>query len=54
MLGYAIIAVFLIVRGSSSGGTAKATWAAIVGAALTGLLAPHGLTPLLRWLAQWR
>lgn len=55
MLGYTIIAVFLIVRGSRGGISHEGhLGGAIVGAALTGLLAPHGLTPLLRWLALWR
>lgn len=54
MVGYAAIAIFLIMqkrRGTISheghlGG-------AIMGLALTGVLAPHGLTPLVRWFAQW-
>jgi membrane associated rhomboid family serine protease len=54
MLAYAIVSVFLIMqarRGSISheghlGG-------AIVGLAVTGVLAPRGLDPLLRWFAQW-
>jgi membrane associated rhomboid family serine protease len=54
MLGYVVIAVFLILRkhrGSVSheghlGG-------AIIGLAVTGLLAPRGLGPLVRWLSQW-
>jgi membrane associated rhomboid family serine protease len=55
MLGYAIIAVFLIWRGSRGGISHEGhLGGAIVGAALTGVLSPQGLTPLLRWLAQWR
>ena len=54
MLAYAIISVVLISRkrrGSISheghlGG-------ALVGLALTGVLAPRGLEPLMRWFAQW-
>lgn len=54
MIGYAIVAAVLITRtrrGSISheghlGG-------AILGLALTGLLAPRGLGPLLRWFARW-
>jgi membrane associated rhomboid family serine protease len=55
MLGYAIIAVFLIWRGGRGGISHEGhLGGAIVGAALTGVLSPQGLTPLLRWLAQWR
>jgi membrane associated rhomboid family serine protease len=55
MLGYAIIAVVLIKRGSRGGISHEGhLGGAVVGAAVTGLLAPHGLGPLLRWLAQWR
>lgn len=54
MIGYAIVAVYLITRprrGSISheghlGG-------AILGLALTALLAPRGLEPLLRWFGRW-
>ena len=54
MLGYAIISVFLVIqkrRGTISheghlGG-------AVMGLALTGVLAPNGLKPLIRWFAQW-
>jgi len=55
MLGYAIIALFLIWRGHRGGISHEGhLGGAIVGAALTGVLSPQGLTPLLRWLAQWR
>jgi membrane associated rhomboid family serine protease len=55
MLGYAIIAVVLIMRGTRSGISHEGhLGGAVIGAALTGVLSPQGLGPLLRWLAQWR
>jgi membrane associated rhomboid family serine protease len=55
MLGYALIALFLIWRGHRGGISHEGhLGGAIVGAALTGVLSPQGLAPLLRWLAQWR
>ena len=55
MLGYVIIALFLIWRGHRGGISHEGhLGGAIVGAALTGVLSPQGLAPLLRWLAQWR
>ena len=55
MLGYALIALFLIWRGHRGGISHEGhLGGAIVGAALTGVLSPQGLAPLLRSLAQWR
>jgi membrane associated rhomboid family serine protease len=55
MLGYAIIAVFLIWRGSRDGISHEGhLGGALVGGAITVLLSPQGLAPLLRWLTQWR
>jgi membrane associated rhomboid family serine protease len=55
MLGYAIIALVLIARRSRGGISHEGhLGGAIVGGALTGVLSPQGLTPLLGWLAQWR
>lgn len=54
MLGYAIISIFLI-RRSHRGGVSHEghLGGAIVALALTGLLAPRGLKPLLSWFGQW-
>jgi membrane associated rhomboid family serine protease len=50
MLGYAVIAVLLIMRGRRTGVSHEGhLGGAIVGLALTGVLAPRGLGPLLRW-----
>jgi membrane associated rhomboid family serine protease len=54
MLGYALISVVLIVR--HQGGRISHEGhlgGAIVGLALTGVLAPRGLGPLLHWFRQW-
>jgi membrane associated rhomboid family serine protease len=53
MIGYAIISVFLIAQKRRGGISHEGhLGGAIVGLAATVLLAPHGLTPLLRWFAQ--
>lgn len=54
MLGYAAISIVLI-KQSRRGGISHEghLGGAIVALALTGMLAPHGLKPLLRWFAQW-
>ncbi len=55
MLGYGIIAVFLIMKGRRGGVSHEGhLGGAVIGLALTGLLAPRGLEPLIEWLAQWR
>jgi membrane associated rhomboid family serine protease len=55
MLGYVAIAVVLIMRKHRGGVSHEGhLGGALIGLAVTGLLAPHGLAPLLRWLAQWR
>jgi len=55
MLGYAIIAVYLIRKGHRGGVSHEGhLGGALVGLALTGLLAPRGLKPLIEWLTQWR
>jgi membrane associated rhomboid family serine protease len=55
MLGYAIIAVFLIMRDNRGGVSHEGhLGGVVVGLALAGLLAPRGLKPLLEWFAQWR
>jgi len=54
MLGYAIISVFLIMRSRRGGISHEGhLGGAVVGLALTGVLAPRGLSPLLRWFTQW-
>lgn len=54
MIGYAIIAVFLVTRTHRGGISHEAhLGGAILGLALAGLLAPRGLEPLLRWFARW-
>jgi len=54
MLGYAVISVFLIKRSRRGGISHEGhLGGAIVALALTGLLAPQGLTPLLRWFGRW-
>lgn len=53
MIGYAIVSAFLIAQKRRSGISHEGhLGGAIVGLAVTVLLAPHGLTPLLRWFAQ--
>jgi membrane associated rhomboid family serine protease len=54
MLGYAIISVFLILQHRRGGVSHEGhLGGAVVGLAVTALLAPRGLDPLLRWFAQW-
>jgi membrane associated rhomboid family serine protease len=54
MAGYAVIAGFLILRRHRGGVSHEGhLGGAVVGLALTALLAPRGLEPLLDWLAQW-
>jgi membrane associated rhomboid family serine protease len=54
MLGYTVIALFLIAQKRRGGISHEGhLGGALVGLALTGLLAPRGLQPLIRWLAQW-
>lgn len=54
MLGYAVISIFLIKRAQRGGISHEGhLGGAIVALALTGLLAPQGLTPLLRWFSRW-
>ena len=54
MLGYALVAMFLISR-KHRGGTSHEghLGGAIVGLAVTALLSPRGLDPLFRWFTQW-
>jgi len=55
MLGYAVISVFLIMRRQRSGISHEGhLGGALIGLAVTVLLAPQGLAPLLRWFQQWR
>jgi membrane associated rhomboid family serine protease len=54
MLAYAAIATFLIIQNRRDGISHEGhLGGAIVGLSLTGLLAPNGLAPLMRWFAQW-
>jgi membrane associated rhomboid family serine protease len=54
MIGYAIVAVFLITRPHRGTISHEAhLGGAILGLALAGLLAPRGLEPLLRWFGRW-
>ena len=54
MLGYTVIALFLIAQKRRGGISHEGhLGGALVGLALTGVLAPRGLQPLIRWLAQW-
>ena len=54
MIGYAVISVFLITQNHRGGVSHEGhLGGAIVGLALTVVLAPRGLNPLLRWFAQW-
>jgi membrane associated rhomboid family serine protease len=55
MLGYVAIAIVLIMRKHRGGVSHEGhLGGALIGLAVTGLLAPHGLAPLMRWFAQWR
>jgi membrane associated rhomboid family serine protease len=54
MLGYTVIALFLIAQKRRGGVSHEGhLGGAIVGLALTGVLAPSGLQPLIRWFGQW-
>ncbi|PYM17682.1 MAG: hypothetical protein DMD81_08205, partial [Candidatus Rokuibacteriota bacterium] len=54
MLGYAVVSAFLILGNRRDGISHEGhLGGAIIGLAVTGLLAPRGLGPLLRWFAQW-
>lgn len=54
MLGYAIVSAFLISRSRHGGISHEGhLGGAIIGLAVTALLAPRGLDPLIRWFAQW-
>ena len=53
MLGYAIVSAFLISRSRRGGISHEGhLGGAIVGLAVTALLAPRGLEPLIRWFAR--
>src|SRR5262249_14829274 len=55
MLGYAVISVFLIMRHQRSGISHEGhLGGALVGLAVTVLLAPQGLAPIFRWFNQWQ
>ncbi|HEX9820552.1 MAG TPA: rhomboid family intramembrane serine protease [Methylomirabilota bacterium] len=54
MLGYAIISVILIAQNRRDGISHEGhLGGALIGFAVTVLLAPRGLEPLLRWFARW-
>jgi len=54
MLGYAIISIFLIARRKRGGVSHEGhLGGALIGLAVTVLLAPRGLQPLHQWLANW-
>src|SRR6266566_3770647 len=54
MLGYTVIALFLIAQKRRGGISHEGhLGGALVGLTLTGILAPRGLQPLIRWFAQW-
>jgi membrane associated rhomboid family serine protease len=54
MLGYAVIAIVLIAQKRREGISHEGhLGGALVGLAVTGILAPRGLQPLIRWFAQW-
>jgi membrane associated rhomboid family serine protease len=54
MLGYAIIAIVLIARNRRGGISHEGhLGGALIGLAVTVLLAPRGLEPLLRWFSRW-
>ena len=55
MLGYAIISAYLIAQKHRGGISHEGhLGGAIVGLAVSAVLAPRGLEPLVRWFAQWR
>jgi len=55
MLGYVVIAVVLIMQKHRGGVSHEGhLGGAVIGLAVTALLAPRGLEPLVRWLTQWR
>lgn len=55
MLGYAIISAFLIAQKHRGGISHEGhLGGAVVGLAVSALVAPRGLDPLVRWFAQWR
>ena len=54
IVAYALISVVLIARKQRGGVSHEGhLGGAIVGLALTGVLSPRGLAPLVRWFAQW-
>ena len=54
MLGYVVIAVVLIMQKHRGGVSHEGhLGGAVIGLAVTALLAPRGLEPLVRWLTQW-
>ena len=54
MLGYVAIAIVLILQKHRGGVSHEGhLGGALIGLAVTGLLAPHGLQPLVRWFRQW-
>lgn len=54
MLGYAVIALVLIVQKRRGGISHEGhLGGAVVGLALTGILAPRGLQPLIGWFTRW-
>jgi len=54
MLGYAVISIVLIAQNRRGGISHEGhLGGALIGLAVTALLAPRGLAPLIRWLAQW-
>lgn len=54
MLGYGIISIFLIAQNRRGGISHEGhLGGALIGLAVTALLAPRGLEPLLRWFARW-
>jgi membrane associated rhomboid family serine protease len=54
MLGYALISIVLIARKHRGRISHEGhLGGALVGLAVTGLIAPRGLDPLFRWFAQW-
>lgn len=54
MLGYLLIAIVLILQKHRGGVSHEGhLGGALIGLAVTGLLAPRGLGPLVRWFSQW-
>jgi membrane associated rhomboid family serine protease len=54
MLGYAVFSLFAISRAKRLGVSHEGhLGGAVLGLALTGLVAPGGLQPLFRWFSQW-